>query len=678
MTKLISWNKIELDLIDGEVCQYLLINDKEIPFVVENGVLIFNYDQEVLGKRIILKLNDKEQVVSVREAPLFSDFDDRYFYDGNDLGSTFYFDHTDFVLWAPLASKVLLRVKGQEIEMIRGDKGIFRATIFDNLDGELYDLIITIDEKTIISIDPYGKSSNANLEKSAVINFEKLNIKTYSECLPEFNQYVESIIYEGHIRDLTIHPSTNIINKGKYLGLTESGRTSPNYNPVGLDYLKYLGITHLQLLPVLDYGSVDEIKIDKYNWGYDPMQFFALEGSYSLNPNDPYSRMIEFKTLVSTLHKNGIRVNLDVVYNHVYKYDLFSLNKITPNYFFRFENGKMANHSGCGNDFQSERKMARKIIVDSILFLLKTYDVDGFRFDLMGLIDIDTMNELTRKVLEIKNDAMIYGEGWDMYSVSNYGAKFANMKNANLLPNIAFFNDSYRNIIRGIGSTSILKEPGFLLGNKCYIDGFKFAYSGSTIDYPFPHLFTNLNQTLNYIECHDNATIYDIISDSTDFDEKLRIIKLVNKVLLLSPGVAFIHMGQEFGATKYSNANSYNAGDKYNQFDPNLMDERIEIVNSFKGYIELRKSIDLFKISDANVVNNSIEYIVRDDILDVVLHTNFNYHILINQNDYKVNLFDEYYSNLKLVIPDKLKSFTETVYASSVGIGPHKCSIFKE
>ena len=584
----------------------LFINNQEREITLKSKTDRFSYyeisgNDELLGQEIILKYLDKVEIVDVTKLALLVNFDDIYATD-DELGSICHDDFTIFRLWAPFATSVTLSIDNNEYSLKRLDCGVYEVRVDGDLDGKLYHYEVTVNGKKHVVNDPYAKSSNANAQESAVINLSRFleqftNIpveKTYSK--------LKSTIYELHVRDFTIQESTNIEHKGKYLGLCEENRLTKEKHPCGLDYLKFLRVSHVQLLPVLDFGSVDENR-NEYNWGYDPISFFALEGSYSLEPNNPHSRMKEFRNVVDSMHKNGLRVNLDVVYNHIYKGVSNCLNIITPHYFLREESGVLANHSWCGCDFASERKMARKLIKDSISFLMDVYDVDGFRFDLMGLIDLETMKEVSSIVLGKKKEALIYGEGWDMNAVTFRNEKLATIKNSHELPEISFFNDTYRDIMRGHGGHAKLDDLGFLLGNKCYADGFKFAYLGSSLNLTYPKLFNDPSQSINYVECHDNATIYDVINESTENLDVLRIVKLFNKVMMCSVGIPFIHMGQEIGLSKHNQRNTYNLGDYYNQMDYRLLDKRFDMAQSFRHYVLARQHADFLDNLDLRQVS---------------------------------------------------------------------------
>ena len=683
--RLIDWNKIELE-VESEH------DDPRFDFFVSDQVIWLNqierlgnfityylsYDKEILGNHLYVKEGENIVEVDVSKATSFEGFDEGYYY-GDELGSIYTLERTYFSLWAPLASGVNLRLNGSEYTMRRTNNGVYKFAIDGDLDGALYDFEVTISGKKIIATDPYAKSANANGQKSAVINFERTNVDSFRENLPSFNEYVEAVIYEAHIKDMTTNKGANITNRGKYLGMIEKGVKTKAGNLAGFDYLVNLGFSHLQLLPILDFGSTDELNDQAYNWGYDPVSFFTLEGSYSSNPNDPYSRIKEFKRLVSTYHRAGIRINLDVVYNHIYKLDRFAANLITPNYYFRKENDKLANHSGCGNDFASERPMARKMIVDSIKFLTEEYEIDGFRFDLMGLIDGETLRQIDEYIQKLDKKVMLYGEGWNMVSEDYYGNTFfGNMESAKLLPHYAFFNDRYRNIARGHGSKAKLDENGYLLGNLDYLAGFEFAYRGATKDVVYPHLFTSFNQTLNYVECHDNATLFDVINESVeDAPDPLYIIKVFNKVLCLSPGIVFIHMGQEIGLSKHGQANTYNMGPYYNEFDYDALDERIEFALALKNYIAVRRLIPLFKESNPELVNKHIEVKTINDGLEIVLDSNKLYYIFINPNNHHLAINDAP-EDLELFAPFKIRKYNEKMPLKDIGLAPKRCALYKQ
>ena len=541
--------------------------------------------------------------LDVSEATTFPDFDKEFYFPG-ELGAICRKDKTTWRLWAPLASSVklvLLKNDGEiSYAMKRGERGVFSLTLEGNFHLQKYLYFVTNNEIGVYAIDPYAKGSIENAKASVVIDSSTFECDFHKEGLPPFQNPLEAIIYEGNVRDLTIDKYSSVQNKGRYLGLIEENRKTIGGHPISLDYLKGLGITHLQLQPLNDFGSVDEEKgFEDYNWGYDPIQYFVPEGSYSSAANNPLSRIEELQKMVSVFHQNGIRVVLDVVFNHVYEYAFSSFEKIVPNYYFRKDRqGKLTNSSGCGDDLSSERMMVRKLIVDSCLFWQKAYGIDGLRFDLMGLIDIQTMEEVAKKTKEIDSSFLLYGEGWNMYIPNKIQG--ANMDHCSSLPDFAFFNDVYRENVKSYCAGDLGKQ-----------DGFVFSLLGSSFHWGyFEKKFLSPSQSLNYIECHDNATYYDFLSKSFGYseDEKLEIIKFSLACLIFSFGIPFLHMGQEIGQSKFMKENTYNLGDIYNKLSDKLLDSRYEMVQYVSGAIALRKSLDIFKISDPAVLERQIDF----------------------------------------------------------------------
>ena len=446
---------------------------------------------------------DTSNIVELKE------FDELFAYDGDDLGSHYTKEETKFTLWAPLATQVILKLENNQNEfeyhvMERTDKGVYRLTIKEDLLGRKYHYLVTNNGATRETNDPYEFSSSLNSEYSCVVDINKVKEIKNIKPTNEFNKYTDAFIYEVHVRDFTESKDTDIVHKGKYLGMIEKNRKSIYGDLVGLSHLLDLGVTHVQIQPILDFNHHDIYDYKKeYNWGYDPISTMGIEGQYSTNPNDPMSRLIEFKQMVEGFHENNIRLIVDVVYNHMYDYNKAAFEACVPNYFFRKRpNGTPAMASGCGNDFASERKMARKAIVDSALHLIDVFDIDGMRFDLMGLIDITTMKEVLSKARAIKKDFMVYGEGWNMGSELKLEEKAA-QDNAFKLEEIGFFNDSYRDILKGPTFQDKIKVKGFINGDSSYTLGFVFSFLGSVTNFCYPkniypqiNLLTILNVTI--------------------------------------------------------------------------------------------------------------------------------------------------------------------------------------
>ncbi len=536
-------------------------------------------------------------------------FDEKFSYD-KELGAMYTENSTTFKVWAPTATKVNLLIYGNDkkvkntISMKKEEKGVYSVTLDENQLGTIYNYEVYFGEKSNIAVDPYAKSTTVNGEHSVVVNPKPSDIKFTSSKNP--------IIYELHVRDLSSYSDSGIKNKGKFLGLTEKGTKTKDGQITGLDYIKSLGVTHVQLLPIYDFSkySVDENnQFEKYNWGYDPVNYNTPEGSYSTNPNNPNTRIKELQQLVDELHKNNIAVIMDVVYNHVFSVGEHSFDKIVPNYFFRHnEDGTLTNGTGVGNDVASERAMARKFIVDSVKYWASTYNLDGFRFDLMGILDVETMKTVRDELLKINPNIIILGEGWDMGTLPK--EEKAAQYNANKLDNIAFFNDDIRDAVKGSTFGKIGK--GFASGEKNLeqrvLNNIKGGEGIKT--------YISANQLIQYVEAHDNLTLWDQL-EKTNSDESVQVRikrhKLASSIVLLSEGIPFIHAGQEFARTKQGNENSYNASDEINKLDWNRAKENNDIVEYIKELIAIRKDYDLFNLSDYKKINKVFKTIVAQD-----------------------------------------------------------------
>lgn len=558
-------------------------------------------------------------VLSVDVSPVaqFDDFDEQYAYDGDDLGSIYTTLATSFAVWAPLASKVRLKYRLKKnwvvVDMKRTDRGVYRASVKGNLDGVAYLYEVTNNGVANEVSDPYAKLSLQNNRASVVANPKYYQMKMNDEYLPKFSKYTEAVIYEAHVRDMTIDENSDIVAKGTYLGLIEKGRKTKGGNPAGFDYIKALGITHLQLLPIYDFATVNEENpLSSYNWGYDPAQYFVPEGSYASKLNDPYSRIIDLKKMVSAFHKAGIRIVMDTVFNHVYEHRTSVFERIVPNYFFRYENnGSLANRSYCGNDVASERAMARKLIVDASVYYVKEFGVDGFRFDIMGLIDLDTMKEVQAKVMPIKPDFMIYGEGWQMGDESTQNFKMASFSNSFEMPGLGFFNDWYRDIVRGKSGEHDQTPRGYLLNSEDHREGFKYCFLGSSFEQYITRRFIDPTQSINFVECHDNGTIYDkleVALPKEGHEAQLERLKMINAVVLTSFGVPFLHMGQELGLSKKNHQNTYKAGDALNKMDYALVDERFDLVRYTSDLIRLRKQLTFMQETDLEKIEQTVTF----------------------------------------------------------------------
>lgn len=546
---------------------------------------------------------DKEMFLFVRS----NDFDNYFSYDG-ELGALYEKEGTLLRVWTPTAKSVEVWIYADDsfkgpstkIEMVQKPKGIFEAYLPGDQHGTIYVYkILFLDNRESISVDPYARATTVNGMKSVIADLNRTNPDGWGERLPAFGLPEEAIIYELHIRDFSISETSGIVNKGKFLGLTEKNTQNASGRKTGLDYLIDLGITHIQILPMFDYATVDEANLTEpqYNWGYDPLNYNVPEGSYSTDPFDPFNRIFELKQMIRTLHDNGLRVIMDVVYNHVYDPKDQALERTVPGYFYRYNaDGSLANGTGVGNDTASERHMMRKYIIDSVKYWAKEYHLDGFRFDLMGIHDSVTMNAIREALDKIDPSIIIIGEGWEMSTPLPEDLK-ASQRNAQAMPRIAHFNDSIRIALKG-SDFGDEKDRGFISG-KNYLEDLLLRNIKGAMHLSSHSSYVDPEQVIQYVEAHDNLTLYDkLLRSNPDDSEEVRIKRhtLATSIVLLSQGVPFIHGGQEFLRTKAGVANSYQSPDEINQFEWERVTTYQESVAYVKGLIALRKSEYLFRL----------------------------------------------------------------------------------
>ena len=546
---------------------------------------------------------DKEMFLFVRS----NDFDNYFSYDG-ELGALYEKEGTLLRVWTPTAKSVEVWIYADDsfkgpstkIEMVQKPKGIFEAYLPGDQHGTIYVYkILFLNNRESISVDPYARATTVNGMKSVIADLNRTNPDGWGERLPAFGLPEEAIIYELHIRDFSISETSGIVNKGKFLGLTEKNTQNASGRKTGLDYLIDLGITHIQILQMFDYATVDEANLTEpqYNWGYDPLNYNVPEGSYSTDPFDPFNRIFELKQMIRTLHDNGLRVIMDVVYNHVYDPKDQALERTVPGYFYRYNaDGSLANGTGVGNDTASERHMMRKYIIDSVKYWAKEYHLDGFRFDLMGIHDSVTMNAIREALDKIDPSIIIIGEGWEMSTPLPEDLK-ASQKNAQAMPRIAHFNDSIRIALKG-SDFGDEKDRGFISG-KNYLEDLLLRNIKGAMHLSSHSSYVDPEQVIQYVEAHDNLTLYDkLLRSNPDDSEEVRIKRhtLATSIVLLSQGVPFIHGGQEFLRTKAGVANSYQSPDEINQFEWERVTTFQESVAYVKGLIALRKSEYLFRL----------------------------------------------------------------------------------
>lgn len=562
-------------------------------------------------------------------------FNASWVYAKDDLGAVYQPGATSIKLWAPTAKlvRVLLfndasNESFQAVSMTRDENGIWSAELQGDIDGEYYLYEVThqragASTPTIFRVnDPYARGCSANTGRTLIYDPRKTDPEGWAQDqFVSLKNNVDAVLCETHIRDFTINKNSGVADdkRGKFLGMVQPGTKSPAGEATGLDHLKELGVTHVHLLPVFDFAGGDETqKADDYtwyNWGYDPVLYNTPEGSYATNPNGT-SRQREFKEMVQAFHRNHIGVLLDVVFNHTAatgSRPSSIFDKVFPRYYYRLDkSSRYANGTGCGNEFASEKPMARKFIVDSIKYWLTEYHVDGFRFDLMGILDRETMQEVYREAKKINPSVIIYGEGWDMERVlpADQMMTQAHVQGTG----IAAFNDGIRDNIKGDNAKT--RDAGFVQGAGAPFGGterFRLQIKGQstgkvrqTIEVFSP------NETINYDSAHDDLCLRDKLQLSApDAPESLRINmdKLAAGILLTAQGVPFIHAGDEFLRSKNLNSNSYNDNNPLvNPMDWSLKAKHKDVFNFYRGLIALRRAHPAFRMTDHLRVDEALEF----------------------------------------------------------------------
>ena len=575
-----------------------------------------------------------------------SEFEDVYTYDGDDLGATYAPESTTFKVWAPTADKVELNLyaTGSDEEegaanlgtfamekqktVVEGEEtfqGVWIKTVEGDLKNVYYTYSVSVDGRVNEACDPYARATGVNGKRAMVVDLDSTDPEGWEEDYRPHTDmdYTDAVIYELHVRDMSIDESSGISesNKGKYLAFTEEGTTvdadgdgvGDGEISTGIDHLTELGVTHVHMLPIYDYGSVDETKLDEaqFNWGYDPVNYNVPEGSYSSNPYDGNVRVNEMKQMVQSLHDNNINVIMDVVYNHVYDAGNFCFNQIVPYYFSRTNaDGSYSDGSGCGNDTASERNMVRKYIVDSVLYWAEEYHIDGFRFDLVGLLDTETINAVVDAVHEVDPDIIFYGEGWEMGTATSKDVSMTKQGNSSMVPKFAFFSDTIRDLLKGKNDET---SPGYINGLKGQEEAIANSFMGK------PWWTDNPSQVVNYASCHDNYTLKDKINVTTSTyteEQRIKMNNLAAAIYLTAEGIPLIHAGEEMLRTKVDEDgnvihNSYNSSDYVNSLKwDNLTNEDYkEVSDYYAGLIEFRKNHAGLRLSTAEAVASYVDYI---------------------------------------------------------------------
>ena len=558
------------------------------------------------------------------------DFSKKFTYKGNDLGNTYSKAKTDFRVWAPTASAVSLVTYpsadspasgGTVSSMVAGVNGTWTATVAGDKNGLIYGYRVTVDGVERNAVDPYVRATTVNGLHGVVVDLATTNPKGWSKKKPAFSGNAsDAVIYELHVRDLSMDASSGVkaANAGKYLAFTEV-KTATSGVATAVASIKDLGVTHVELLPVFDFASVDENN-PSFNWGYDPQNYNVPEGSYSSNPTKPTVRITELKSAIQSLHDQNLRVNMDVVYNHVYNAATFSENQIVPGYFFRTDsNGNLTSSSGCGNDVASERSMVSKFIVDSVTYWANEYNLDGFRFDLMGLMDIDTINAVTAALQKIDKSIIVIGEGWNMGTLPEKDR--AGQINIDLLPRVSMFNDQLRDGIKG--SVFDKLDTGFATGKAAATNGVLAGITGNTAySNTITTKWTTIapGQSVNYVESHDNLTLADKVLSSVPNSTPQQVAQMsrfASSIALLAQGLPFIQAGQEFLRSKNGDENSYKSSDAVNSIKWGTKATNSATFQYFKGLIALRKAHPAFRMTtEAQVIKNLKFYPAANNVVE--------------------------------------------------------------
>ena len=551
---------------------------------------------------------------------------DRFAYNGEDLGAVYTKECTTFKVWSPTASEVVLNLYATGSDAEEGadslgsqnmsyddTNGIWSITVTGDLKNIYYTYSVTNDEQTREVVDIYAKAVGVNGDRGMVVDLCETNPENWENDENVFVEHqTQAIVWEVHVRDFSENPNSGISeeNRGKYLAFTEKDTTLPDNPeiPTGLNYLRQLGVTHVQINPMFDYGSVDETKAgtEEYNWGYDPKNYNAPEGCYSKNPYDGNVRINEVKQMVQSLHSEGIGVIMDVVYNHTYQKENSFFNMTVPKYYYRFnEDGTWMSHSFCGDDTASERAMYSKFMVDSVYYWAKEYHLDGFRFDIMSLHDVETMRKIREKLDTLDRRIIIFGEAWDMGEVE--GIEFATQKNITKLDRIGAFNDGMRDGVKG--SVFEIDEKGFIQGDG-KADKVKNGILGATNEWA-----DTPADTVTFISCHDNMTLYDKIvatvigKDDVSLyrkrhEQAVEMNKLASVIEFTSQGMAFILAGEEMARSKDGEHNSYKSSPELNRIDWENLVRFGDLVAYYKGLIAMRKNFAPFMDNTRTSIKN--------------------------------------------------------------------------
>ena len=523
-------------------------------------------------------------------------------------------EKTTFTFWSSVAEKMEVRLyttyDASEFEVItlheqEGD--YWTATIKGDQVGKFYTVCsYQGGEWGQESPGIFAKAVSVNGQRAAIIDMQATDPEGWeNDQRPAMTDPTEVVVYETHMRDFTIDATSGIVNKGKFIAFTEQGTKTAEGLASGIDHLKELGITHIQILPMYDYGSIDETTLDlnKYNWGYDPVNYNVPEGGYSTNPYDPATRIREAKAMIQALHAAGIRVIMDVVYNHTFSVEGCALGRVVPQYFYRMnEDGTYANGSGCGNETASDKEMMRQFMVESVCYWAREYHIDGFRFDLMGIHDQETMRQIRAALDEIDPSILTYGEGWAASSPAYPYEQLAMKQWTYTMPRVGAFSDDIRNALIG---SPFDHHRGFASGNTASRDAVRYGLVAC------PDWSGEPMQHVSYITCHDNYCLRDRIevaaAEETEAT-KLRMNKLAQTAVMVSQGMTFFYGGEELFRTKQGVENSYQSPDSINVIEWTNKQTYSDLYAYYREIIKIRRQHKGFRLGTAELVKNHVEF----------------------------------------------------------------------
>ncbi|MBR5866178.1 MAG: type I pullulanase [Alistipes sp.] len=593
-------------------------------------------------------------------------------------------EKTSFELWAPTADSAVVRlyngdVLAEEVAMTKGDHGLWNANVEGDKKGMYYAFQVTVEGETLKeTAGIFARALDVNGNRGAIIDMRDTDPEGWSEDVRPVVDPTEIVIYEMHYRDMTAHESAGSSNPGKYIAMAEFGTRSHEGLATGIDHLREMGVTHVHLLPTADFGSIDESRpTNQYNWGYEPKNYNAPEGTYSTDPANPTARILELKSLVKAMHEAGLCVVLDVVYNHTTSTENCGFELTVPGYFYRMrEDGSFADGSGCGNETASEKPMMRKYMVESLEYWVKEYHIDGFRFDLMAIHDIETMNLIRQRLEALNPDILLYGEGWAASAPLYDESKLAFKRYTYRMPGVAAFSDDIRNALRG---TLDLSQGGFVHGVEGNKEALKFGLVGGVehpeVNHSEAAWCAEPRQHISYVTCHDDHNLRDRLEhlspDATE-EERIKMAKLAHFGVFTSQGVPFIFCGEEMYRSKRGEKNTYNMPDEYNAIDWALKSQYNDLVEYCKGLIAMRKEHSAFSLGSAEAVREHMSFIECDNeaavgfVLDKLEGIDTAKRIVVLMNGSR--------ESVEFEIPTgTYKWISDGDYIHAKGIGEYKC-----